>query len=234
MKYNVILADDEQLARKRLKGLLNKYENISIIAEAKNGIEAYELTKEHTPDFLFLDIEMPGLNGLEVSEKLGITKTKIIFITAYDEYALKSFKGNTYDYLVKPINEDRLDQTYKKLFGGPYKDGLSMTYTVKVGNSEKKILLKDILSMSAEGPYCKIKTNDCEYLEQITLEQLEGLLPSNWFLRIHRSYIIQVSKITKLERLGDRRYIIYLDGDTTTSYKVARSQISLVKSIIQK
>ena len=114
MSFRTIIIDDESLARERLKTLLDGNEFIDIIACAKNGIEAVELINEKKPDLIFLDIQMPGLNGFEVLQKLE-KLPYIIFATAYDEYALKAFETNSIDYLLKPIEKERLNKSIGKL-----------------------------------------------------------------------------------------------------------------------
>lgn len=228
--YKVIIADDESLARKRLKRLLANFSDIDVIAETNNGPEALCLVQTHSPDFIFLDIEMPGLTGIEVAKKMGITKTKIIFVTAFNQYALDAFETNTYDYLVKPIDEDRLRVTYNKLFNINLPD--SQSIAVKLGNKINRLDIDDIVFINAAGPYCRVTTNKNEYLVSETLEFYEDRLPNSKFVRIHRSSIINISRISQLKRLGDRKYILYLLNLPELGFKVARNKLSVLKELI--
>jgi two-component system LytT family response regulator len=230
--YKVIIADDENLARKRLTKLLSVFPNITVIAQASNGTEAWSLVQEHSPDFIFLDIEMPGMTGIEVAKKMGISSTKIIFVTAYDQYALEAFETNTYDYLVKPIDEDRLLITYNKLFNTKAEDSTSIV--VKQGNKTSRIALEKIICISAAGPYCNVSTNEGEFLVSETLDFYENILPKAMFLRIHRSTIVSITRISQFKRLGDRKYILSLLGLPDLELKVARNKIAILKSLIEK
>lgn len=112
--WKTIIIDDEQLARQRIKRLLAQYDEVDVVAEAENGAEGLELIQLHQPDLIFLDIEMPILNGFEMLAKLS-NPPKVVFTTAYDQYAIKAFEEGSIDYLLKPIETERLDKTIKKL-----------------------------------------------------------------------------------------------------------------------
>ncbi|MNJ92874.1 Transcriptional regulatory protein YehT [compost metagenome] len=215
MTWKTIIIEDEQLARKRLKRLLANYSEIEIIAEAENGAQGLELINKHQPDLVFLDIEMPILNGFEMLAKLNKNQPKVVFTTAYDQYAIKAFEEGSIDYLLKPIELERLDKTIAKLrqtnLAKPaiaIEDLLqqikgrtvSKTLTVKLGDRILLIKFEDIVHIQAEDKYVFLHTTDGKkHLTDYTLSTLEEKLPED-FLRIHRSDIINTNHITEIRR----------------------------------
>ncbi|MDQ8003981.1 MAG: LytTR family transcriptional regulator DNA-binding domain-containing protein [Pedobacter sp.] len=215
MSWKTIIIEDEQLARQRLKRLLANYDEIEIIAEAENGLQGLELINKHQPDLIFLDIEMPILNGFEMLAKLSEYQPKVVFTTAYDQYAIKAFDEGSIDYLLKPIELERLDKTIHKLkqtnLAKPaiaIEDLLLQikgktaikTLTVKLGDRILLIKIDDIIHIQAEDKYVFLHTNDGKkHLTDYTLSVLETKLPDD-FLRIHRSDIINTNHITEIRR----------------------------------
>jgi len=215
MTWKTIIIEDEQLARQRLKRLLNNYSEIEIIGEAENGQLGIQLIESLQPDLVFLDIEMPVLNGFEMLAKLTENLPKIVFTTAYDQYAIKAFEEGSIDYLLKPIELERLDKTVLKLkktnLAKPAiaiedliqkikgKTNLK-TLTVKLGDRILLIKLEDIIHAQAEDKYVFLHTADGKkHLTDYTLSNLEEKLPED-FLRIHRSDIINTNHITEIRR----------------------------------
>ena len=226
--YKVIIADDEPLARNRLNKLLAEIKDFEVIAEASDGLMALELTNKLKPDVLFLDIEMPGMNGLEVAKKLGIRKTKIIFVTGYDEFALDAFESNTIDYLVKPIKKERLHNAYKKLLSNYH-----AKLHIKIGDNIKTIQQDHIYYIRSDGPYSNIKTCMGDFLCNDTLERLMVKLDMNQFFRIHRGTILNLSYLKELKRLGDRKFEVHIDEINCKSIlKVSRSYLGKLKQKI--
>ncbi len=215
MTWKTIIIEDEQLARQRLKRLLNNYSEIEIIGEAENGQLGLQLIESLQPDLVFLDIEMPVLNGFEMLAKLTENLPKIVFTTAYDQYAIKAFEEGSIDYLLKPIELERLDKTVLKLkqtnLAKPaiaIEDLLQKikgktnlkTLTVKLGDRILLIKLEDIIHAQAEDKYVFLHTADGKkHLTDYTLSNLEEKLPED-FLRIHRSDIINTNHITEIRR----------------------------------
>jgi len=215
MSWRTIIVEDEQLARQRLKRLLANYEETEIIAEAENGMHGLELINKLHPDLIFLDIEMPVLNGFEMLAKLSLSQPKVVFTTAYDQYAIKAFDEGSIDYLLKPIELERLDKTINKLkqtnLAKPtiaIEDlmlqirGKSVikTLTVKLGDRILLIKIEDIIHIQAEEKYVFLHTLDGKkHLTDYTLSVLETKLPDD-FLRIHRSDIINTNQITEIRR----------------------------------
>lgn len=233
MTWKTIIIEDEHLARKRLKRLLSNYSEVEIIAEAENGAQGLELINNHQPDLIFLDIEMPILNGFEMLTKLKEDQPKVIFTTAYDQYAIKAFEEGSIDYLLKPIELERLDKTIAKLkqtnLSKPtigIEDLLLQlkgkntikTLTVKLGDRILLIKFEDIVHIQAEDKYVFLHTSDGKkHLTDYTLSTLEEKLPED-FLRIHRSDIINTNHITEIRR-GFNGALIFImsNGSKATS-----------------
>ncbi len=237
--WKTILIDDELLARQRLTRLLQPYDDIRIIAEADNGQSGLELIEQHQPDLVFLDIEMPVLTGLEMLAKLK-TQPRIVFTTAYDQYAIQAFEQNSIDYLLKPIEKERLEKTITKLRGlesNPVhlpaegetgrEEQLSQleqivqqlqrrqklkTLTVKTGDRILLLRLNEIIYAQAEEKYVYLFTSDGKkYLTDYTLAVLEERLPTQ-FVRIHRAHIINSEQIREIRRGFNGVYNFVLTG----------------------
>ena len=233
MTWKTIIIEDEQLARQRLKRLLANYAEIEIVAEAENGAQGLEMINQHQPDLVFLDIEMPLLNGFEMLARLTENQPKVVFTTAYDQYAIKAFEEGSIDYLLKPIELERLDKTIHKLkqtnLAKPaiaIEDLLLQikgkatikTLTVKLGDRILLIKIDDIIHIQAEEKYVFLHTGDGKkHLTDYTLSILETKLPED-FLRIHRSDIINTNHITEIRR-GFNGALIFVmsNGEKITS-----------------
>ncbi len=229
--WKTIIIDDEQLARQRIKRLLKEYDEVDIVAEAENGQEGLTIIEQLKPDLIFLDIEMPILNGFEMLAKLN-HQPKVVFTTAYDQYAIKAFEEGSIDYLLKPIELDRLDKTIKKLKQTnltttnqvPLEELIRQingkksikTLTVKIGEKILLIKLSDIVHIQAEDKYVFLHTVDGKkHLTDFTLSTLEDKLPEE-FLRIHRGDIINTDYIKEI-RKGFNGALIFLLNNTSES-----------------
>ena len=235
--YKTIVIDDEQLARQRIKRLLKEYDEIEIIAEAENGAEGLLLIEQHQPDLVFLDIEMPVLNGFEMLAKLT-HQPKVVFTTAYDQYAIKAFEEGSIDYLLKPVELERLDKTIKKLKQTklvpaqiPLEELIRQingkkaikTLTVKIGDKILLIKLSDIVHIQAEDKYVFLHTVDGKkHLTDFTLSTLEEKLPEE-FLRIHRSDIINTDFIKEIRKGFNGALIFVLNNQAETRVTSSRS-----------
>ncbi len=216
-KYKVLIVDDERLARKDIRNKLTKYENIEIIAEAEDVQTAVDEIKRCAPDVIFLDIQMPGCNGFELLEKIS-PDIKIIFITAYDEYAIRAFEVNALDYLLKPIEPERLDQSIKRLGESvPNKEltGKTLNYSdhllLTLENHLQFLKIDTIIYITACGNYSEIFTsNQKKSLTLKSLKEWENRLPVNSFCRIHRSTIINIHFIGRIEDWVNYSYRVYL------------------------
>jgi two-component system LytT family response regulator len=216
--YNALIVDDERLARQDLKDLLKECENIRIVGEADSVNTAVKAIEELNPDVIFLDIQMPGESGFELLEKTPVT-SRIIFVTAYDEYAIRAFEINALDYLLKPVSPDRLKKALERL---ETEDSSDLSKTKKLQNEDhlfllfnnqfKFILIRMILSITAAGDYSEITLSDGNKgLVQKSMKEWEDRLPEN-FCRIHRSNIINLDYIDHIEEWFNYSYQVYLKG----------------------
>jgi two-component system, LytTR family, response regulator len=250
-KYKTLIADDEQLARDRLKRLLAEHsDKIEVIGEAQNGIECREMIDRLKPDLVFLDIQMPGLNGFEVLQQSSHSPV-VIFCTAYDEYALQAFETNSIDYIVKPVKAERVQKSLEKLDSlksnpdkqemlrlidsyinqAPRKEITSMP--VKVGDRMLFVRIEDIVYFSAEEKYVNIHTKDGKtYLSDLTLKILEDKL-SDTFLRIHRSLLVNISRIREIDKHYDSRFILKMDDNGQSKLITGRNYCGQVKLLME-
>jgi two-component system LytT family response regulator len=208
-----IIIDDERLAREELKSMLSKYDFLEIIAEAKNPEEGIEKIKEFQPDLVFLDIQMPGMNGFEMLQKLDEIP-KVIFVTAYDEFALKAFEVNALDYLLKPIDPTRLNETLVKL-QQPEEEFVTKLIDLdarqtKILTKGDKIFIKDgekcwfididtVRMFESDGNYVKVYFDKFRPLILRSLNSLEERLDSKHFFRANRKFIINLNWISSIE-----------------------------------
>ncbi len=223
-----VIVDDEPLARKRLRALLAKHANIAIAGEASNGEEACEVIEALRPDLVFLDIQMPGLSGFEVLARLG-RRPRIIFVTAHDEFAVKAFEEQALDYLLKPVEADRLSRALERLIDAPQAttaaaddrlDRLlaSIAQTKPVlrripVRRGARIALVDVLTavfFRAEDKYTVLYTSDAEHVIDRTIDELEQALDPEQFLRIHRSAIVNVNFVRDLTAVEGGRFLVAL------------------------
>jgi two-component system LytT family response regulator len=211
--FRTLIIDDERLAREELKLLLKDYHEIDIIGEAKNGEEGIALIKEHTPDLLFLDVSMPGMNGFEMIRRLEEIP-RVIFVTAYDEYAINAFEVNALDYILKPVDPDRLKDAVQKLTGTDEdftsassnlpdrKDRyLTLTDRVFIKDGEKCwfIELSKVRMLESEGNYVKVHFDNYRPLILRSLNSFEDRLDPEFFFRANRKFIINLQWISKVE-----------------------------------
>lgn len=242
MTYKTIIVEDEHLSQQGLIKLLEKFPEIEIIDTADNGIEAVEKINDLKPDLIFLDIQMPGMTGFEVLQTIEYMPI-VIFTTAYDEYALKAFETNSIDYLLKPIEDDRLAKAIDKLKnmtnssddGDPFEKKINNLLVqlqnqqetlsrihIKIGDEVLFVNLKDAFYFKADNKYTSIFTFNDEYILNDTLASLEERLPDN-FIRIHRGYIINMDHLKKLKKWFGGKYIAVLNDKNNTEVPVSRS-----------
>ena len=249
-EYTAIIVDDERPARLMIQGLLEKYKSmIHLIGEAQNGKQAIEIIEEKNPDLVFLDIQMPDMNGFEMLSRLT-HQPLVIFTTAYEQYALDAFQENSIDYLLKPVEEDRFDQSIRKLQRlGVANRALDIKAMLNIFNqlqSKKevsalpvKIGQKIILVNFSEIAYCKssdgyvsLFTNSGkEYISDLNLQELEEKLPVN-FLRVQKSYIINKERISEIYRYFNNRLILILDDKNCTKITTGTSYIIQIRTAL--
>jgi two-component system LytT family response regulator len=201
-KIKVILIDDERLARAELNRALINYPDLEVIAEAGNAEEAAELIKKHRPELLFLDIQMPGISGFELLELLDQVP-EVVFVTAFDQYAVKAFEANALDYLVKPVRDERFAKVIEKirsrLNAAPSPAGRQLF--VKDGNKCHFIKLADVFLVESMDNYARIYFQDQTTYLKRSLNHLEESLDGGMFFRINRSQIINLNFIQQVHQL---------------------------------
>ena len=243
----VVLVDDELPAIARFKNLLNSYNDLDIVGEANDGLSALTLIAEKKPDVIFLDIDMPELSGLEVAKTLGTDGPPIIFVTAYDEYALEAFESSAIDYLVKPVNSSRLDFTIEKMRKSllKTKDGALDSLMIKLQTSENpsrlavKMGIKyevfdpaRISAALAKDHYTSLLVDGREFLCDDSLESVVGRLDPNIFIRVHRGAALNVKFLKELKREGDRKYMAILADKNQTEVPISRERLPQLKKFL--
>lgn len=234
-----LIVDDERLARKELISLLDEYPSIEIVGEATNADEAIELIHKTNPDLLFLDIQMPGKTGFELLEELD-KAPKVIFITAYDEYAIKAFDVNALDYLLKPVQTERLKETIKKLEENASKEdsaqpapedsrklGLEDQVFVKDGDRCWFVKLSDIRLFESDGNYIKVYFDNNRPMIHKSLNALDEKLSDRNFFRASRKHIINLSWLESIEPWFNGGLMVKLKGGEKV--EVSRRQAAKFK-----
>ena len=244
----VIIIDDEPLARSIVKEYLNDFAQIELIAECNDGFEGVKAIMQWQPDLIFLDIQMPKINGFEMLE-LVESAPAVIFTTAFDEYAIKAFETYAIDYLLKPFSKERFqkalnkfldktniqkqkDATNNLLYSGSSNQKQVDRVVVKTGGNIKIIPIHEILYFEASDDYVKVKTREGVYLKNKTMGYFENTLPAGLFVRTHRSYIINVQEITRIDPYEkDNHLAILKSGDrvpvSKTGYPKLREVLGL-------
>ena len=238
----VIIVDDEELARGVVREFLGRHAGIDIVAECANGFEAVKAIAELEPDLVFLDIQMPKLNGFEVVELAG-RKARYIFVTAYDQYALKAFEVHAVDYLLKPFSQQRIDEAIaharSSLGNAPAVEAMVMEAALR-NKPLERVLIRDgarvhvipadkIDYIEAQDDYVQITSGGKPYLKNQRMADLESQLDPNAFLRIHRSYIVNVEAIARIEQTGKESHTAVLKDDTRIP--ISRSGYQKVKNL---
>jgi DNA-binding LytR/AlgR family response regulator len=202
---NALIIDDNKMARMTTKQLADKIADLTIVAECSNAFEAYNLLLAESIDLLLLDIEMPGMSGLELTKNLVNKRPIIIFITSKKEYATDAFDLNVVDYIIKPITSSRFIQAIDKareLFDSD-KEEVKLKEDefvfIRDSNIIRRLKLDSILFAEAMGDYVKLHTLEKFYAIHATLKTVEERLPTSRFLRVHRSYLVAIDKIDSME-----------------------------------
>lgn len=223
-----ILIDDEPLARSIVKEYLQAWPEFSIVQECGDGFEGIKAINAHAPDVIFLDIQMPKINGFEMLELIE-SPPAVIFTTAFDEYAIKAFETHAVDYLLKPFSKERFDKALQKWLNSratattpgdaqPLLETAARSAShqnrvvVKEGSKIKIIPIPHIQYLEAADDYVKIHTADGTYLKNKTMAHFEQLLSAQQFVRIHRSYIINVQLITRIDPYEKDSHLVILQN----------------------
>jgi two-component system LytT family response regulator len=244
----IIIVDDEALARGVVREYLADHSDVEIVAECANGFEAIKAITELEPDLAILDIQMPKLDGFEVAE-LAAGKCRFMFATAFDQYAIKAFEYHALDYLLKPFSQQRFDQALvhaRASMGKPDAVADPVREMVRAAGARNKplgrVLIRDgarvhviasekIDYIEAQDDYVQIHTEGKAYLKNQRLSELESQLDADKFLRIHRSYLLNIDCISRIEQAGKDSHVAVLkDG---SKLPISRSGYQKVRSVIQ-
>lgn len=230
-----LVIDDERLARKDLIALLGAHDQVTVIGEADDVPSAVEAIRALNPDLIFLDIQMPGDSGFELLEKMEVA-AHIVFVTAYDEYAIRAFEVNALDYLLKPVNPERLAKALEKLELKEQKSlagrrlGIDDRLFLMVGRFFKFLQIRSILIIQAAGDYTEVLTADGgKGLTLKSMKEWETRLPKQHFVRIHRSTIINMDFIERVESWFNYSFRIYMKG-IKEPLVISRRYASLLKN----
>lgn len=228
-QIRTIVADDEPAARARIAKLVARDADLELVAECRNGSETIEAVARFKPDLIFLDVQMPQASGFEVVEKLGNGKAPfIVFVTAHDQYALKAFNVNAVDYLLKPYDDDRfyssvekakkwMDMRMSSKLTGKLMDLMRQHmqanseftehFTIRDRGHERKVPVSELLYLRAEGNYLHLQLKDRHFLFRQTMNAVETELDPERFLRVHRSYILNIAHIRSHRYTGNNEFI---------------------------
>jgi two-component system, LytTR family, response regulator len=242
VKIRTLIVDDEPLARSRIRNLLSKESDVELAGECENGFEAIEAIDQMEPDLVFLDVQMPGVNGFGVLERIGVGRMPLtVFVTAYDEFALRAFEAHALDYLLKPFEADRLRQAL-----GRAREHLALRkrkhleqrleallaemdsgpeylerFLVRVGSRIQFVEADRVDWIGAEGNYLRLHVADRSFLVRETVAGVEAKLNPKKFLRIHRSTIVNLERVRAVESLYRGEYVLILKDGTKLSTSAA-------------
>lgn len=244
MNTTCLIIDDEKLARDLLREFLESFPEIDVIGECSKGTEAVEQINKLKPDLIFLDVQMPGMNGFDVLDEIE-HEPYVIFTTAYDQYAIKAFERNAVDYVLKPLDQERfklaVDRALKrkKMEEGNLEDLLGSLRTVPqrasydshlfVQKSEKlyNLPVEEIIYLEASGDYTVISTKNDQFVSSSGIGKLEELMNPDTFIRVHRSTIINVNYLKEIERHFNGGMIVKMQNGK--SFPVSRTYAKLIR-----
>jgi two-component system LytT family response regulator/two-component system response regulator LytT len=259
MPINVIIVDDEKPARDELGFLLKGFPEISVIGQGKNGVEALALIKEHSPDLVFLDVQMPGLDGFGVLKKLVERKMKmphVVFATAFDQYAVQAFEVNAVDYVLKPFDKsriakaiqrarkmletqttaaERLEQLVSQLAAAK-QSPQSPAVKVLISTQQRLLLVnaEDLIFASIDGGMITVVARELEGSSNYrTLEEMEAALASDVFWRPHRSFLVNIHHIKEVIPWFKSTYMLKMDDKKQTQVPVSRSQTKRLRELFK-
>ncbi|MDR1087787.1 MAG: LytTR family DNA-binding domain-containing protein [Coriobacteriales bacterium] len=231
-----IIVDDEAPARSELRYLLESIGQVEVVAEASNVREAIERLKDHGGDLMFLDIQMPGASGLKLAEALGRLKypPAVIFVTAYSEHAAQAFDVNAIDYLVKPVETERLQKALskaRKYLASNSKGNQSERIPVEKGNKKLLVSTDKIHYIMAKDDYSYLHTSDDRYLSTVSLAQLEAKLEPYNFFRVHRRYLVNLNCVEEVTPISGGTLQLTLAGEDE-KVPVSRRRVAGLKKAL--
>jgi DNA-binding LytR/AlgR family response regulator len=253
MRLRTVVVDDEQLAREELCFLLERAGGVEILGQASNGVDGLRLVGEHRPDLLLLDVQMPGLNGFEVAHRLmdASLLPNLVFVTAYDQYALDAFKVNAVDYLLKPVDADRLEETLERvrrrvdadqraqatldredverllraMAERPAKSPAHDQLAIKADERFMLVTAGEIIHASMVDESIVVVTNTVSGTSNYrTLDELSARLDPSMFWRVHRSHLVNITQIKEIVPWFSRNYILRMRDPKATEIPVSRAQ----------
>jgi len=254
-ELRAVVADDEQPAREELCFLLGQIENVKVVGQADNGVSALEVIGALEPEVAFLDIQMPGLTGFEVASLLmqsGQAAPWVVFVTAYDQYAIDAFEVNAVDYLLKPVEQRRLDQAIEKVrrrlsLGQSRDDRIDRLVrlmadrhhrrdqlALKVGDRFLLVQADDVIHASVDGDTIVVTTAQLAGTSNYrTLDELQARLDPELFWRVHRSHLVNISKIKEIVPWFSRNYMLRMKDGKGTEIPVSRSQTKRLRDYLK-
>ena len=253
-----VVVDDEQLAREELCFLLGQLEGVEIVAQASNGVEALRAIEEHHPEMVMLDVQMPGLTGFEVARRLlraGL-ESHLVFVTAFDQHAIQAFEVNAVDYLLKPVEADRLatavDRVRRRVQAErpaavpsaaelerllqllSERDGRREQLAVKVGDRFLLIHADEVVHASVEDEVITVVTNSLSGTSNYrTLDELQARLDPAVFWRVHRSHLVNINKVKEIVPWFSRNYILKMKDARGSEIPVSRSQTKRLRDYLR-
>jgi len=239
----VIIVDDEAPARALIKEFLQDHKELIVLEECNNGVDAVKAINAFKPDLIFLDIQMPGLTGFEVLQRLN-EMPQVIFSTAYDQYAFKAFEVHAVDYLLKPFKQERFDEAIQKVMSNSNaylsqiqslvnslseQETYLLNILVSVRNKLINIPVSNIIQIKAEGNYARLTTIDGSYLSSYGITKLEQKMNPQQFIRVHRSTIINLSYVKEVYTYPASYEVVMTNEDVV---KVSRSYLENIRKLI--
>jgi two-component system LytT family response regulator len=238
---STILIDDEPLARSIVREYLEEFPQIEIMQECNDGFEGLKAVMQHRPQLIFLDVQMPKINGFEMLELIE-EPPAVIFVTAFDEYAIRAFESHAVDYLLKPFSKERFTKAVEKFIANTEAPSSAKMLenaaaspqqrhrvVVKTGGKIKIIPVEDIQFLEAADDYVKIQTKEGGFLKKRTMSHFEGILDEQQFVRTHRSYIVNVQQITRIDPYEKENYLAVLkDGKQIPVSKTGYARLKQV------
>lgn len=253
-RFQAVVVDDEPPAREELIYLLGQVGGVEVVGQAGNGVEGLALIESTRPHAAFLDVQMPGLNGFEVARQLldRQVPTNIVFVTAFDQYAIDAFEVNAVDYLLKPVEQERLERSVDRLAGrvgtvGEGDDRLERVVQLVVGRQQQRsqlavkvgdhILLvhaEDLVFASMEGDTIHVVTSQLTGTSNYrTLDELQARLDPNVFWRVHRSHLVNINKIKEIVPWFSRNFVLRMTDAKSTEIPVSRTQTKRLRDYLR-
>jgi two-component system LytT family response regulator len=224
MTLRVFIADDEPLAREHIIDRLAHEEEVEVVGTADNGDDAISEIRRLDPDLVFLDVQMPGRSGMKVAEELGDEMPRTIFVTAFDQYALKAFEVAAVDYLLKPFDDERFHEAFRRARKAIGKSSWLQRIPVEMRGQMRVLPVSIIDYITASGPYAELHVEGRTFAVRERMQQLEERLDPDVFMRVHRSVIVRLDRIDVMLRSAGGDYAVRLKDGTELSVSRSRRE----------